>query len=70
MGNGGKGIYRIKGSKRKPEILRLYDLTRRVTPMPRTPMLARALARALLQGPAIAHAALEKQLARAGSKGA
>lgn len=70
MGKGGKGIYRIKGSKRKPEILKLYDLTRRSTKMPRIPLLSRALARALLQGPAIAYAALEKQLARAGSKSA
>jgi hypothetical protein len=69
MGKGGKGIYRVKGSKRKPEILKLYDLTQRATRMPRIPTLQRALASALTKAPAIAYAALEKQLARARSKG-
>jgi hypothetical protein len=68
MGKGGKGIYRIKGSKRKPEILKLYDLTRRSTKVPRIPTLARTLKRTLLRGPAIAYAALEKQLMRAGAR--
>lgn len=57
-----KGIYRIKGSKRKPRIVKLYDLTRRSTPMPRIPTLERAVARAAAQGPAIAVASLERAL--------
>jgi hypothetical protein len=65
----GKGIFRIMGGKRRPRVVKLYDLSRRSTPMPRIPMLSRALASALTKAPAIAYAALEKQLARAGSKG-
>jgi hypothetical protein len=61
----GAGIYRIMGGKRRPKVVKLYDLTRRRTPMPRTPTLQRALTRALSKGPAIAFAALERQLARA-----
>jgi hypothetical protein len=61
----GKGIYRIMGGKRRPKIVKLYDLSRRRTPVPRTPTLERALARALAKGPALAHAALSKQLTRA-----
>lgn len=63
----GKGIYRIMGGKRRPKLSKLYDLTRRRTPKPRTPTLERALKRALAKGPAIAFAALEKQLTRARS---
>lgn len=59
-----KGVFRVTGSRRKPRIAMLYDLTRKRTPVPRIPTLQRALARALMQGPAIAHAALAKQLAR------
>jgi hypothetical protein len=61
----GAGIYRVMGGKRRPKIVKLYDLTRRRTPMPRTPTLERALTRALSKGPAIAFAALERQIARA-----
>lgn len=64
----GKVIVRVKGSKRKPQILKLYDLTRRKTPVPRIPTLANALKRTLLRGPAVAYAALEKQLMRAGAR--
>lgn len=64
----GKIIVRVKGSKRKPTIEKLYDLTRRTTPIPRIPTLARALKRTLSRGPAIAHAALMKQLMRAGAR--
>jgi hypothetical protein len=38
-----KGSGRIKGSKRKPEILKLHDLSRRTAPMPRIPTLQRTM---------------------------
>jgi hypothetical protein len=60
-----KGIYRIKGSKRRPEVVKLYDLSRRSTPVPRTPTLGPAVARVNMRGPLIAIKALERQLARA-----
>ena len=60
----GKGIYRIDGNRKRLRIWKLYDLTRKRTPMPRIPTLERAITRALEQGPAIAFAALERQLAR------
>lgn len=60
----GAGIYRVMGGKRRPKIVKLYDLTRRRTPMPRIPTLQRAIDRARSKGPAIAFAALERQLAR------
>lgn len=66
----GPGIYRVMGGKRRPKLSKLYDLTRRRTPMPRIPTLGRAMARALSKGPELALAALEKQLARAGKGGA
>jgi hypothetical protein len=59
-----QGVFRVTG-KRKAKITKLYDVTRRRTPMPRTPTLQRALARALEQGPSIAFAALDRQLTRA-----
>lgn len=58
-----QGVFRVTG-KRKARITKLYDVTRRRTPVPRTPTLERAVARALVQGPAIAFAALERQLMR------
>jgi hypothetical protein len=61
----GKGIFRIMGGKRRPRVVKLYDLSRRTTPKPRIPTLQRALVRALARGPALAHAALTKQLTRA-----
>lgn len=60
----GAGIYRVMGGKRRPKIVKLYDLTRRRTPMPRIPTLQRAIDRARSKGPEIAFAALERQLAR------
>lgn len=60
-----RGIYRITGGKKKPRIAKLYDLSRRAVPLPRIPTLARTLELTLQQGPAIAFAALERQLARA-----
>lgn len=64
----GKGIYRIKGGRRKPKILKLYDLSRRSTPMPRIPTLQRAINRALNRSHLIAFAALERQLFRVRSR--
>lgn len=59
-----KGIYRVKGGKRGVLVSKLYDLTRKATPVPRIPTLEPALAIALAKGPDLAHAALSKQLAR------
>lgn len=64
-----KGVYRVMGGKRKPTIRKLYDLSRRVTPMPKVPTLARTLERTLILGPSIAHDALLKQLQRNGVRG-
>lgn len=64
-----QGIYRIGGSKRKPTIRKLYDLSRRVTPMPKVPTLARTLEKTLRAAPSIAHDALLKQLRRANVAG-
>jgi hypothetical protein len=58
----GKGIYRVMGGRRKPRIVKLYDLSRRSTPMPRIPTLERAVERAAAQGPAIALAAVARAL--------
>jgi hypothetical protein len=63
-----KGIYRIKGGRKNPEVLKLYDLTRPSVPLPRTPTLQRTLELALRQGPSIAFAALQRQLDRARTK--
>jgi hypothetical protein len=57
-----KGIYKIMGGRKRPKVRKLYDLSRRTTPRPRTPTLQRTLDKTLLQGPAIAHAALLRQL--------
>lgn len=59
-----QGIYRVMGSKRKPTIRKLYDLTKTVTPKPRIPTLQNTLDRVLPLAPAIALAALEKQFER------
>jgi hypothetical protein len=59
-----KGIYKIMGGKRRPKVVKLYDLSRRVTPMPKIPTLQRTLDQTLQRGPAIAYEALERQLAR------
>lgn len=60
-----KGVYRVMGGKRRPRIVKLYDLSRRRTPVPRTPTLERAVQRALARGPELAFAALARQLTRA-----
>lgn len=62
-----KGIYRVSGSlKRKAKLTKLYDLSRRVTPMPKVPTLERTLAKVRLIAPSIAHRVLTRQLQRAG----
>lgn len=58
----GKGIYRVMGGRRKPKLKKLYDLSRRSTPMPRIPTLERAVDRALAKGPDVALAAVERAL--------
>lgn len=60
-----KGVFRVTGSRRRPRITMLYDLSRRRTPVPRTPTLEGAVRRALAKGPELAFAALSKQLTRA-----
>lgn len=60
-----KGIYRVKGSKRKPTIEKVYDLTRRKTRIPKIPTLDRAVDNVLRSAPKIGLAHLERELARA-----
>ncbi len=60
----GKGIYRVMGRRKRPRLVKLYDLSRRKTPVPRTPTLERALVRLAPRVLPIAHAALERQMAR------
>lgn len=64
-----RGIYKVMGGKRRPQIRKLYDLTRRSVPLPRIPTLARTLELTLQQGPTLALAAIQKQLDRARSHG-
>lgn len=64
-----RGIYRIKGGRKNPEVFKLYDLTRASVPLPRIPTLQRTLALALKQGPRLAFDALQRQLDRARSTG-
>lgn len=64
-----RGIYKIMGGRKRPQIRKLYDLTRRAVPLPRIPTLERTVALALLQGPAIGLAAVQRQLDRARSRG-
>jgi hypothetical protein len=59
-----KGVYRIDGSKQKPRVWKLYDLSFRVTKVPRNPTLERALERVMHEAPRLAYEALSKQLAR------
>lgn len=61
----GKGIYRVMGRRKKARLVKLYDLSRRTTPVPRTPTLERALARLAPRAVTIAQAALERQVMRA-----
>lgn len=64
-----RGIYRIMGGKRRPQIRKLYDLSRRSVPLPRIPTLQRTLDQTWKQGPTLALAALQRQLDRARSHG-
>ena len=64
-----RGIYKIMGGKRRPQIRKLYDLSRRAVPLPRIPTLQRTLDRTLQHGPTLALAALQRQLDRARSRG-
>lgn len=64
-----RGIYKIMGGKKRPQIRKLYDLSRRSVPLPRIPTLQRTLDAALLQAPTIALAAVQRQLDRLGSRG-
>jgi hypothetical protein len=59
-----QGIYRIKGGKKNPDIQKLYDLTKRSTPVPRIPTLEPTLARVMSIAPGLAIVALERQLER------
>lgn len=58
-----QGIYKV-GKRGKP--LLVYNLSRRVTRMPRIPTLQRTLKKTLVYGPPIAYRALAKQLRRLG----
>lgn len=64
-----RGIYKIMGGRKRPQIRKLYDLSRRAVPLPRVPTLQRTLDLALLQGPDLALAAIQRQLDRARSRG-
>jgi hypothetical protein len=64
-----RGIYKIMGGKKRPQIRKLYDLSRRAVPLPRIPTLQRTLDAALLQAPTIGLAAIQRQLDRLGSRG-
>lgn len=64
-----RGIYKIMGGRKRPQIRKLYDLSRRAVPLPRIPTLQQTLDLTLLQGPDIALAAIQRQLDRAGSRG-
>lgn len=65
------GVFRVKGrnGKRKgAKLIKLYDLSRPSTPVPRTPTLEPALDAAIRKGPSLAHAAMMRELARIGVK--
>lgn len=61
-----KGIYRVEGSLKRPRIRKLYDLSKRSTPVPKTPTLQRALSKVHVLAPGIAHRALVRQFERLG----
>ena len=61
----GKGIYRVMGRRKKLRIVKLYDVSRRVTPMPRIPTLEPAFDVACTKAIGVMHEALTRQLARA-----
>lgn len=62
-----RGIYRVTGSRKRPQIRKLYDLSRHAVPLPRIPTLQRTIDAALLQAPTLAQAAIQRQLDRLGS---
>lgn len=64
-----KGIYRVTGKGKRAKVWKLYDLSRRVTPVPKTPTLQRTLKKTLAVAPQVAFDALAKQLKRAGVAG-
>lgn len=64
-----RGIYKIMGGRKRPQIRKLYDLSRRAVPLPRIPTLQQTLDLTLQQGPAIGLAAVQRQLDRARSSG-
>jgi hypothetical protein len=64
-----KGIYRVTGKGKRAKVWKLYDLSRRVTPVSKIPTLARTLKKTLALAPRVAHDALAKQLKRAGVAG-
>ncbi len=64
-----KGIYRVTGKGKRAKIWKLYDLSRRVTRVPKTPTLQRTLKKTLALAPRVAFDALSKQLKRAGVAG-
>lgn len=64
-----RGIYKVMGGRKRPQIRKLYDLSRRAVPLPRIPTLQRTLDLALLQGPTLALAAIQRQLDRQRAKG-
>jgi hypothetical protein len=64
-----RGIYKVMGGRKRPQIRKLYDLSRRAVPLPRIPTLQQTLDLALLQGPTLGLAAVQRQLDRARSRG-
>lgn len=64
-----RGIYKIMGGRKRPQIRKLYDLTRRAVPLPRIPTLEQTLALTLQQAPDIGLAAVQRQLDRLGQRG-
>lgn len=66
-----RGIYIIKGGRKRPDVRKLYDLTRPFVPMPRIPTLQRTIDRTMTQAPSIGLAAVMRQLdrLRIGSQG-
>jgi hypothetical protein len=61
-----RGIYKVMGGRKRPQIRKLYDLSRRSVPLPRIPTLQRTIDAALLQAPTLGLAAVHRQLERYG----
>lgn len=64
-----RGLYRILGGRKAPQIRKLYDLTRRSTPRPRVPTLQTTIEKTVPLGPGLAFAALSRQLERGRGSG-